>query len=152
MIEIDEAPPARPDLAIRPDEAFDILMKARVFDEKTPMTNPGDGSNPIDDGMADAVEDGLEDAAQNELTAAVRALNDDAQLDLIALIWIGRGDFSLAQWQQARDAARDIGRARMPRYVRGMPLVSDYLDDALSQLGFSLEDYMAVSPSPGAAG
>jgi hypothetical protein len=71
-------------------------------------------------------------------------LNDDALLDLIALIWIGRGDFSLAEWNEARAAARDIGRERAPRYVRGIPLVSDYLDEALAQIGLSLEDYLAM--------
>ena len=75
-------------------------------------------------------------------TAAISRLNDDEQLDLVALIWIGRGDFTLGEWDEAREAARDIGRARTPRYVIEIPLVSDYLDEALSQLGYSLEDYM----------
>lgn len=142
MIEIAEQQAVRPDLTITPDQAFYILMKAREFDEKTPAVDPDSGSNAVDDGARDVLEDERGDAVEEELNSAVRALNDDAQLDLIALIWIGRGDFSPAEWSEARDAARDIGRARLPRYVRGIPLVSDYLDDALAQFGFSLEDYM----------
>jgi hypothetical protein len=144
MKQVDTTEAARPELAIRPDEAFFILMKAREFDEKTPVSDPDSGSNATDDGSLDILEDGPEDATEQELVDAVRRLNDDALLDLIALIWIGRGDFSLAEWNEARAAARDIGRERAPRYVRGIPLVSDYLDEALAQIGLSLEDYLAM--------
>jgi hypothetical protein len=119
MKQVDTTEAARPELAIRPDEAFFILMKAREFDEKTPVSDPDSGSNATDDGSLDILEDGPEDATEQELVDAVRRLNDDALLDLIALIWIGRGDFSLAEWNEARAAARDIGRERAPRYVRG---------------------------------
>jgi hypothetical protein len=50
--------------------------------------------------------------------------------------------FTLAQWDEARLSARDIGRARTPRYVAQIPRVSDDLGEALSQMGFSLEDYI----------
>ncbi|HWA62734.1 MAG TPA: DUF3775 domain-containing protein [Caulobacteraceae bacterium] len=144
MIEIEDQDMQRPDLAITPDEAFFILMKAREFDEKTPESDPDSGSDAVDDGSVDVLEDRPDDAVEEELAGAVSALNDDALLDLIALIWIGRGDFTAAEWDDARAAARDIGRERAPRYVAGIPLVSDYLDDGLAQFGFALEDYMAI--------
>ena len=52
----------------------------------------------------------------------------------------------LAKLLEGTVYADDIGRERAPRYIRGMPLVSDYLDEALAQFGLSLEDYMAGSP------
>jgi len=141
MIEIDAAV-ARPDLTITPDEAFFILVKAREFDAKTPETDPDSGSNPSDDGERDVLEDSADDPTEEELVAAIDALDDDARLDLISLIWIGRGDFTASEWDEARAAARDIGRERASRYVRGIPLVSDYLEEALSQFGLSLEAFM----------
>ncbi len=142
MHTIDTTAPVRPELALSSDDAFFILMKAREFDEKTPDSDPDSGSDAVDDGAVDTLEDKPDDAVQAELDAAIKALSDDAMHDLIALIWVGRGDFTLADWPEARAAARDIGRERAPRYVRGIPLVSDYLDEALSQMGLSLEDYM----------
>ena len=133
---------AKPQLTLSPDTAFFILMKAREFDEKVEETDPDSASNDSDDKGVDVLEDRPSDSTQEELTAAIRRLNDDEQLDLITLIWIGRGDFTLAEWDEAREAARDIGRERTPRYVIQIPTVSDYLDEALSQLGFSLEDYV----------
>jgi len=134
--------PVMPELTLNPDTAFAILLKAREFDSKVAETDPDAASNPSDDNSTDSLEDRPSDPTLHELTSALKDLNEDEQLDLIALIWIGRGDFTLAEWDEARLSARDIGRARLPRYVAGIPLASDYLEDALSQLGFALEDYL----------
>jgi len=133
---------AKPNLTLPIETAFFILMKAREFDGKVDETDPDSSSNPTDDLSIDVLENRRSDTTLEELTAAIARLNDDEQLDLIALIWIGRGDYTLSEWEDARQAAQDIGRARTPRYVIGIPLVSDYLDEALSQLGYSLEDCM----------
>ena len=146
MIEINEARASAPELSIDPDDAFYILMKAREFEAKTPESDPDSGSNATDDNALDVLEDRADDATQAELVSAITNLSDDALLDLLALIWIGRGDFTFAEWDEARDAARDIGRERAPRYICGAPLVSDFLDQALSDIGLSLEDYMAGPP------
>jgi hypothetical protein len=138
----DAVGPVMPELILNPDTAFAILLKAREFDSKVDETDPDAASNASDDNSVDALEARSSDPTLHELTSAIRDLNDDEQLDLIALIWIGRGDFTLAEWEEARSSARDVGRARTPRYVAEIPLVSDYLDEALSQLGFSLEDYI----------
>jgi hypothetical protein len=142
MATVDLTEATKPELTIESDEAFFILLKARAFDEQTPVSDPDSGSNAADDGAVDALEDDPDATTQRELVAAITDLNDDAQLDLIALIWIGRGDYALADWKEARLAAADIGRTRLPRYVLGLPLVSDYLAEALSQFGLSLEDYV----------
>ena len=131
-----------PTLTITPDSAFSIVLKARQFDAKVEETDPGSGSNPSDDNSIDALEFGAADDTLHELNSAISDLNDDEQRDLIALIWLGRGDFTLGEWNEARTAAIDIGRERAPRYVAGIPLVSDYLEDGLSQFNQTVEDYL----------
>jgi hypothetical protein len=130
-----------PELTLGPDAVFPILLKAREFEAKVEETDPGSASSPTDDNNIDILESAPGDPTYAELISAISDLNDDEQLDLIALIWVGRGDFSMAEWDEARDSARDIGRARTPRYVAEMPLACDYLEDALSQFGYSMEDY-----------
>ena len=124
-------------LTITPDSAFEILLKARQFDVKVSGTDPDSGSNPSDDGSVDALEFSPNDDTQHELFSAIRDLNDDEQHDLLALIFLGRGD-----WRAARQAAGDIGRDNTPRYVAGIPLVSNYLEDGLSQFNLSIQDYL----------
>ncbi|HTX50629.1 MAG TPA: DUF3775 domain-containing protein [Caulobacteraceae bacterium] len=135
-------------LTLTPERAFFILLRAREFDEKVDNSDPDSGSNATDDGAVDVLESNPDDTTEAELKGAVRSLNDDELLDLIALIWIGRGDFSVGEWDEAREAARDIGRARAPRYVAGIPLVSDYLEDGLSEFDLSLVDYMEDGREP----
>ena len=131
-----------PDLTINYDTAFSILLKAREFDVKVDQTDPDSASNPSDDNSVDALEFGSSDATQDELVSAINDLNDDEQRDLIALIWVGRGDFTLDEWAEARRSAGDIGRERAPRYVSGIPLVSDFIEDGLSQFNQTIEDYL----------
>jgi hypothetical protein len=134
--------PHMPNLTITPDGAFAILLKARQLDVKVPQTDPDSGSNPSDDDSIDALEFGPNDDTLHELTSAISDLNDDEQLDLIALVMLGRGDFTLADWHEARQAARDIGRPKVPRYIAGIPLVSDYLEEGLWQFNETMADYL----------
>ena len=131
-----------PSLIIPPDAAFAIALKARQFDAKVPQTDPDSGSNPSDDASVDALEFGPDDNTQTELVSAISDLNDDEQLDLIALVMLGRGDFTLAEWHQARHAARDVGRQKTPSFIAGIPLVSDYLEEGLSQFDETIADYL----------
>ena len=131
-----------PTLTITSDRAFAILLKAREFDVKVPQTDPDSGSNPSDDNSVDALEFGSEDNTRNELISAIHDLNDDEQSDLIALILLGRGDFALSEWHEARQTAGQIGRNHIPAYVAEIPLASDYLEEGLSQFNESLQDFI----------
>lgn len=141
-----------PALSLDPDTAFFILLKAREFDAKEEATDPDEGSNPSDDKEVDILQFQPDDAAEEEIASAIEALNEDQKLDLIALAWIGRGDFTLDEWAQARDSAREVGPTQVYRYLLGMPTLSDYLQEALSQLGYTLDDYLGdeVGPRVGA--
>jgi Protein of unknown function (DUF3775) len=134
--------PLLPILTITPDSAFAILLKAREFDVKIPQTDPDSVSNPSDDNSVDALEFGPSDNTRHELISAIHDLNDDEQRDLIALILLGRGDFTLGEWNEARQTTGQIGRQHIPRHVAEIPLASDYLEEGLSQFNESLQDYL----------
>ncbi len=135
-------PDLQPELALNPNTAFYILLKAREFDAKEEKVDPDEGSNPSDDKDVDILEFDPDDAVEEELAAAIQPLNVDEKLDLIALIWIGRGDFSLNEWAEARDSAREVDPSQLTQFILEMPTVSDDLEEALSQLGYSLDDYL----------
>lgn len=139
---IHDVEPQLPVLTIAPDTAFAILLKAREFDVKVAETDPDSGSNPSDDNSVDALEFGPSDNTRNELASAIHDLNDDEQNDLLALIFLGRGDFSLTEWAQAKHAAREIGRQQITKFICDIPLVSDYLEEGLSLFGQPLQSYL----------
>lgn len=134
--------PALPILTITSDSAYAILLKAREFDVKVPQTDPNSGSNPSDDNSVDALEFGADDNTRRELIKAIHDLNDDEQADLVALLLLGRGDFTLSEWQEARKIAGPIGRKHVPGYIAQNPLASDYIEEGLSQFNHSLQEYL----------
>jgi hypothetical protein len=130
-----------PDLVISPEKVAAILAKARQFDVKDVVTDPDSGSNASDDAMLAVLEDHADDPVRAELTSFIGALNEDEQIDLVALTWLGRGDGTLDEWQDLREEAARAHNRRTAEYVLGMPLLSDYLEEGLSQFGHSAEEF-----------
>lgn len=129
------------ELNISPEKVCFIMLKAREFDAKVEPVDTDPGSNPADSGEQEILEDYADDATEAELKAAIDDLNDDEIVDLIALTWVGRGDFSKDGWSEARALARERHRPHSSDYLMGMPQLGDYLEEGLSTLGYSVADY-----------
>ena len=118
-----------------------IIEKARQFDAETAPVDSDSGSNPTDDRDVAILEATGDNPIREELAAALDALNDDQRVELLALTWLGRGDFERGEWREALARAREIHNEAETGYLIGTPLLSDYLEEALGALGYSLEDY-----------
>lgn len=129
------------DLSISPEKVCYFIIKAREFDVKDAVTEPDPGSNASDDNMASVLEDQPDDPVEDELESAIWALNEDEQIDLVALTWLGRGDGKLEDWDDIRDQAAEAHNNRTAAYLLGIPLLADYLEEALAQFGESCQDY-----------
>lgn len=129
------------ELNISAEKVCYIIVKAREFDAKVDPVEADPGSNPTDDGEREVLEDYAGDPTFAELRTAINDLNDDEVVDLIALAWLGRGDFDKAGWEEARALATERHQHRSAAYLTGMPALGDYLEDGLGQLGFSCEDF-----------
>ncbi|MGB6286348.1 MAG: DUF3775 domain-containing protein [Xanthobacteraceae bacterium] len=132
--DVDDAP----DLSISPEKVCYIIAKAREFDAKDVVIDPDDGSNPTDDAMVAVLEDHRDDPVVQEIAAAIFAMSEDEQIDLVTLAWLGRGDGSLEDWGELRAEAARVHNKRTASYL--MPLLSDYLDEALAQFGQSCDE------------
>ena len=129
-----------PELTISPDKLRFIIAKAREFDVKDVATSSDDASNATDDAMLSVLEDHADDPVVRELTGFINALSEDEQIDLVALAWLGRGDGTLDDWDELRGEAARAHNERTAAYLLGMPLLSNHLEDALSELGNPVED------------
>lgn len=130
-----------PTLAISREKVCEIVFKAREFDVKDVATIPNDGSNPADDGERTVLEDRPDDPVALELASFIGAMNFDEQVDLVTLMWIGRGDGTLADWAELRETACAEHNRWTARYVLGTPLLADYLAEGLAQFGYSCEEF-----------
>ena len=134
-----------PTLIIPTDKVGFIIVKAREFDEKVADSDPDEGSNPTDDGNADILEDKEGDGTREELAGAINAFNEDEQIELVALAWLGRGTYDLAEWSDALQVARDEHNKRTAQYLLGLPMLGDYLEEGLAAFGKSISDEDADS-------
>jgi hypothetical protein len=129
-----------PSLSIATEKICFIIVKAREFDVKDAVTDPDDASNATDDGMISVLEDHGDDPAGDEIRGFIGAMNEDEQIDLVALSWLGRGDGTIGDWDEIRDQAAQAHNKRTAAYLLGIPLLADYLEEALSQFGLSCAD------------
>ena len=102
---------------------------------------PDPGSNPADSGEREILEDYVDDPTAMELREAIDDLNQDEVIDLIAMTWLGRGDFRTDEWRDARSLARERHRPHSAEYLMGIPNLGDFLEEGLSLLGYSCEEY-----------
>jgi hypothetical protein len=57
------------------------------------------------------------------------------------LAWLGRDDYSASDRPAVREEAARARSQRTAEYLLGMPLVGDFLEEGLSMLGYSCEDF-----------
>jgi hypothetical protein len=118
-----------------------IVAKAREFDAEVEPDDAGaDASNPADDGERAVLQDTADNPTQQELRDAIDDLNVDERDELLALVWIGRGDFTAEEWDDAVGEARNLQNRRDADYLIGTPLLADYVEEALAAFGLSLEE------------
>lgn len=124
-------------LEISPTKVGFVIVKAREYAAKVGAWDDGATSDHDADSILEAFSD---DATQAELKEFIHDLNEDEQVSLVALAWIGRGSFGPDEIDDAMETARAERTGRTADYLIGIPLLSDYLEDALDRLGYSVED------------
>ncbi|ODR94118.1 hypothetical protein AUC70_11170 [Methyloceanibacter stevinii] len=124
-------------LEISPTKVGFVIVKAREYDAKVGAWDDGDTT---DRDAESILEDFKDDSTVVELRGFIRELNIDEQVSLVALAWIGRGSFAADELEDAIETARSEHNKRTAEYLLGMPLLSDYLEEGLSALGYSVED------------
>jgi hypothetical protein len=128
------------ELALSTEQVCFIIAKARQFEVKDVPTISDPASNATDDGMVSVLEARGNDPAAQEIRSFVNAMDEDRQIDLVALAWVGRGDYDISEWAEARQQAAAAHNNRTADYLLGLPLLSEFLEDALSDCGLSCED------------
>jgi len=129
--------PKVPNLSISPEKVFFIVSKAHQFEMEA--SEPDLISDLEDD---DAGEGRVgRDTDLTELSGFISDLNVDEQIDLVALMWLGRGDGDLDSFRDLRNEAADAHNNRTAAYVLGTPMFADYLEEAMSMFGLSSEDF-----------
>jgi Protein of unknown function (DUF3775) len=114
-----------------PELVSAIIEHARAYDAKEPTTDPDSGSNPVDDRDLDILQETPGDLTGEDLRSVIEALNVDQAAELVALMWIGRGEYEGSEWPHVVKRARERATGPTSRYLMGVPMLGDYLQDGL---------------------
>jgi len=117
-----------------------IIVKAREFDAEVGISGTTSGRVDEQDEEHTVLEDYAGNPTYDELYAAIEGLNEDEQVELVSLVWLGRGDYDKDEWDEIMDEARRERLNSTADYLTGIPLLADYLEEGLELLGYSVED------------
>lgn len=127
-------------LEIEPDTVYYLILKAREFDDKDLPGVSAEDATLAEETIEADMHYYADDPVAQEIKDTIDALNDDEQADLVALTWVGRGDYTADEWDEAVRTARQRRTNPTAEYLLGTPLLGDYLEEGLVQLGLSVED------------
>ncbi len=121
-----------------------VIHRARELVADLSPIDDEPGKHSVDDTADDLPEEdggGLSDSPEyEELKEYIQNLNEDEQIELVALTWVGRGTYTAEDWDEALDVARDEHAKNAARYLLGQPLLADELEQGLDEFGLSCED------------
>lgn len=128
-------------LEINPEKVCLIALKAREYQAKVEPEGLEEGSGAADDRMQIILEDYPDDATYAELLGAMESLTADELNDVVALAWIGRGDYDTEQWQEAIEEAESLTQDETKRALVQTPLLADYLESGLEKFDRSCMEF-----------
>lgn len=86
-------------------------------------------------------DDSDPDAMADTLKGLIDELNEDEQASLIALTWIGRGDYDASEWEETLRLAKERNEGgTAAEYLTGMEMFGDYLSEGVAAFGISAEE------------
>lgn len=75
--------------------------------------------------------------ADDQFDGLIEGMNEDQRLDLVALVWVGRGDFEPEEWEDARQTARAEATLPVAEYLKGVDHLAEHLEAGLEAMGIS---------------
>ncbi|PTQ70233.1 DUF3775 domain-containing protein [Celeribacter persicus] len=119
---------------ISPHKVAFVIVRARELGAKV-----GRWDTPSDDADGDTIlESRPSDGTGHELQSFIRSLNEDEKAALVAIMWIGRETFD--DYDEAFGTAKQEAIGPTEKYLLGIPLLADYLEDGLESLGIDTSE------------
>lgn len=117
---------------LNPEIVCFLIDLAKEFHAKEAVSFPETSSHPSDDGAMQVLADHADDPSYQTLITQIQDLEPDQQITLVALMWLGRGDFSVDEWDEALEQAAAEHNNRTADYLIATPLVADYWREGLN--------------------
>jgi len=126
------------DLKIDPALVCSIIVKAREFHAKEGVTfSEKSPESAYEYDWAQVLADHINDPTYIELKNVITSIRPEKKFDLVALMYLGRGDFG--SFEEAKEGVGDNFPTNVTDFLLAQPLLASYLEDALNALGYVCE-------------
>ncbi|WP_432470431.1 DUF3775 domain-containing protein [Amphritea sp. HPY] len=126
-------------LNLNPETVCAFIEKAREFHAKEEVVIPDEADSPAEDWARQILAAHSGDMTYMDAKSIVDDLELDQQAALIALLWLGRGDYEFSEWEQSLADAEETHSEDIAGYLLSKPLLPVYLEEALSLHGYSCQ-------------
>jgi len=128
-------------LTINLDTVLWVVNLTREFHAKEEVVFPDNSMEGNDDDWAmQMLADHGSDLTLQELRSGLQGLDRELQAELLALKWIGRGDYGPEEWEDVLQEAIDNWSPEVMDRLIATPLISEYLLEGLDALGIEHEE------------
>ena len=117
-----------------------IIAQVREFQAKEEVVIPEDLASPAEDWALQILANHSGDYTLSELLSYIGEMNQRQRAELVALMWVGRGDYAIEDWETAVDDAIGDYSLRAAQYLITHPMAGDNLEDGLIAHGYSCQD------------
>jgi hypothetical protein len=124
---------------LNPESVRAVIVHAREFQIEASMEADVEPESLTDDQAFERLTEFQGDERYNELRDIIEDLEPDQQQTLVALMWLGRGDYGLDDWEEALGYAAEADGVGTADYLIATPLLADYLEEGLSLHGYEDE-------------
>lgn len=126
-------------LDINPDTVCHLIELAREFHAQEAVVIPDEPETPSDDWSVEVLAPHVDNTAFQEFKSVIEDLEPDQQQQVVALLWLGREDYSIEEWDEAVDEARYNWSDHTAEYLMAHPYLADHLTQGLEAHGYSCD-------------
>jgi hypothetical protein len=123
------------ELALNPEFLRNLILRLRALMAREETVSPDSGSNPTDDEGPATLQESPDDLTRTEIEVEIGDLEPDQQAELVALMWIGRGDLEPEEWDEALALAAERHEGATAAYLLSHPHVADHIDEGIERVG-----------------
>jgi Protein of unknown function (DUF3775) len=121
------------ELSLNPRFLQNLILRTRALMAQEGHVSDDDGNLSDDPGPA-ALQFNPEDLSRAEIAAEIEDLEPDQQAELVALMWIGRGDMEPEEWEEALALALERHEGATAEYLLAHPHLAEHWDEGLDRL------------------
>ena len=136
-----------PELGISTEKVCSLIEILREYAGRELPTATNDVSEG-DDGPMENMEDRPDDPSLSEAREFIAGLSLDERVTLQALLWVGRGDYGIEEWQSALAEARRRDSTRDLDFALGEELTPQEFEEGLNAFGRSCADEQGEAERP----